>query len=180
MIKQQTLFRQRTPQRQLTLVSLAVLGLLVTALPAAADWAFKKSYYSHDPASGNRVAQYSPGTTPYTTPESNYKRSGYHHHRIRQRGPGGTADNLHLVETWGEGEFIRPYGEWEYPYRAGATPYGPWGNPQGPWTTPFGSWVNPYGLGQLPNPPWFPWGFPGYRPPMGGPMGPMPMPMPGP
>ena len=64
---------------------------------------------------------------------------------------GDSFDYMHTVETWGQGEFIRPYGEWLYPYRAGATPYGPWGNPQGPWTTPFGSWVNPYGLGRLPN-----------------------------
>jgi len=64
----------------------------------------------------------------------------------RLRGPDGSADRLHVVETWGAGDAIRPYGEWLFPYRAGATPYGPWGNPQGPWTMPFDSWVNPYGL----------------------------------
>ena len=72
--------------------------------------------------------------------------------------------------TWrrgGEGESIRPYGEWQRPFRAGATPYGPWGNPSGPWTTPFGSWDNPYGLGRLPTPPWSPWYPPTGYPPAG-------------
>jgi hypothetical protein len=164
--------------RHFTLASIAAVGLLIAASGASADWAFKKSYFSHDPASGQRVARYAAGTTPYTTPEDNFKRSGYRHQRIRQRGPRGSADNLHLVETWGEGEFIRPYGEWLYPYRAGATPYGPWGNPNGPWTSPFGSWVNPYGLGRLPHPPWPHYGgYPPYFPPM---PAPMPTPAPGP
>lgn len=87
-----------------------------------------------------------------------YMQSGYRHYRSSIR-VGGSADHVHVVQTWGLGELIRPYGEWLYPFRAGATPFGPWGNPQGPWTTPFGSWINPYGLGQLPNPPWF---FPPY------------------
>ncbi|MBN2293252.1 MAG: hypothetical protein JXM70_12550 [Pirellulales bacterium] len=120
------------------------------------EWAFKPSYYSHDPDSGERVAKYAEGEKAYAQID-NYRRSGYRHQRIRIRGLRGSADNIHLVETWGDGENIRPYGEWQRPFRAGATPYGPWGNPSGPWTLPFDSWVNPYGLGNLPNPPWPHW-----------------------
>lgn len=142
-----------------TLLAATVLaaGVISTTSQAGqGDWAFKPSYYSHDPASGERVAQYAPAEKAYADID-NYRRSGYRQQRIRIQSPGGSADNIHLVETWGEGEFIRPYGEWLRPFREGATPYGPWGNAQGPWTLPFESWVNPYGLGNLPTPPWVHW-----------------------
>ncbi len=141
------------------LLAAAVLFAGIMSATAAAgqgEWAFRPSYYSHDPANGERVSQYSPGEKAYAEID-NFRRSGYRQQRIRIQSPGGSADNIHLVETWGEGEFIRPYGEWLRPFREGATPYGPWGNPQGPWTMPFESWVNPYGLGNLPTPPWVQW-----------------------
>ena len=148
------------------------------------EWAFKPSYYTHSHTDGQRVARYATGQKAYAEID-NFRRSGYRQQRIRIHGASGSADNIHLVETWGEGEFIRPYGEWQRPFREGATPYGPWGNAQGPWTLPFESWVNPYGLGKLPHPPWPHW--PVYSGPMcsgpgyGGPMYPgsvQPGPMP--
>lgn len=123
-----------------------------------ASWIFRPSHYTHDPKSGERVTQYAKEAPAYKPDDSTYEQSAYRHSRSSLR-VGDSYDYLHLVETWGRGETIRPYGEWLYPYRAGATPFGPWGNPQGPWTTPFGAWVNPYGLGQLPIPPWSPWGY---------------------
>ena len=141
--------------RHLRLVFLALAALAV-ARPAAADgWIFRPSTYSHDEA-GNRVAQYQPERPAFFRFDDTYMESGYRHSHISIPGGDGSYDHLHVVQTWGLGEFIRPYGEWEYPYRAGATPYGPWGNPSGPWTLPFDSWQNPYGLGKLP------WG--GYSP----------------
>ena len=130
----------------------AVMAAGVTA--AKADWMFRPAPYTHDPMTGERVAQYRPKPTPVAPADPTYRRSGYRQLRSSLRGADGSVDRLHLVETWGAGEAIRPYGEWQRPFRAGATPFGPWGNPQGPWTTPYDSWVNPYGLGQLPNPPW--------------------------
>ncbi len=112
------------------------------------SWIFRPSYFSDDPQTGQRVTQYAQETTPYRRDDPTYLESGYRHQQQMLIGPGGSADRLHIVQTWGMGEQIRPYGEWEFPYRAGATPYGPWGNPQGPWTLPFDSWVNPYGLMQ--------------------------------
>lgn len=133
--------------------ALAAVGL-AAATPAQADsWIFRPSSYTHDPVTGERVTQYARPKTPYVRIDPTYEQSAYRHNRSTIRG-GASADRLHIVETWGEGESIRPYGEWLYPYREGATPYGPWGNPNGPWTMPFDSWHNPYGLGRLPYPYW--------------------------
>jgi len=125
----------------LGLATLLGLGL---ATAARADWIFESSFYSHDPATGQRTTQYAPPAPSYARFDENYLQSGF---RCSEStvGSGNNADHLHIVETWGAGDRIRPYGEWLYPYRAGATPYGPWGNPQGPWTLPFDSRGNPYG-----------------------------------
>ncbi len=144
------------------LLALAAV-LLTTVTPVAAgDWIFRRSRYSHDPVTGKRVAQYAPKTPAYARDDPTYRESGYRHIRRSVRGADGSADRMHIVQAWGEGEMIRPYGEWQRPYRAGATPYGPWGNARGPWTTPYESWSNPYGLGQLRHPP-----YPHYEQPYG-------------
>jgi len=150
-------------------LALAIVLLLAapTLARAQTSWVFRPSYFSHEPATGQRVTQYAPPKTPYVRGDSTYAQSGYRHSHTSIR-VGEGSENLHIVETWGAGESIRPYGEWLRPFREGATPFGPWGNPQGPWTTPFGSWVNPYGLGRLPNPPWiypYPGAYPAPDPP---------------
>lgn len=124
-----------------------VLGSFVasTALASDVSWIFRPGYYTHSPVTGQRVAQYEPEKLSIVPTDPTYQESGYRHQLVQV----GT-DWLNLVQTWGAGTAIRPYGEWEYPYRAGATPFGPWGNPQGPWTLPFDSWQNPYALNRLP------------------------------
>lgn len=158
-------------RRHLALVvALPTVGFIgITA--AEASWIFRPSYYSHQPAGAQRVAQYAPVRTPRVRIDPTYQQSAYRHNRSTIRGADGSVDRLHIVETWGAGEAIRPYGEWERPFRPGATPYGPWGNPQGPWTSPFGAWVNPYGLGRLAYPPWGSWYPSPYRPPYAYPYG---------
>lgn len=134
-----------------------VVLLLLWSGVGQAGWAFRPSYFTHDPTDGQRVAKYAPETQPMRRVDPTYVQSAYRHNRSSVR-VGNSADRLHVVETWGEGDRIRPYGEWQRPFREGATPFGPWGNPQGPWTTPYGSWFNPFALGQLPHPPWPHWG----------------------
>lgn len=144
-------------------VAAAAIGL-VTARPAQAEsWIFLRSSFTHDPATGDRVAQFAPEKTPYARTDATYLQSAYRHQRSSIRA-GSSADHTHIVQTWGAGDRIRPYGEWQRPYREGATPYGPWGNPSGPWTTPFESWSNPYGLGRLPYYYWPPWPHGPHRP----------------
>jgi hypothetical protein len=127
---------------------LFVLSIFSACTAQASDvsWMFQPGYYTHSPTTGQRVAQYEPEKPAYATIDPTYQESGYRHELIQ-------AGNewVNIVQTWGAGTAIRPYGEWEYPYRAGATPYGPWGNPQGPWTLPFDSWRNPYGLNHMQN-----------------------------
>ncbi len=118
-------------------------------LPAAqasdVSWIFHPGYYTHSPVNGQRVAQYEPERPSVVPVDPTYQESGYRHQLVQV----GT-DWLNLVQTWGAGTAIRPYGEWEYPYRPGATPYGPWRNPQGPWMRPYDSWQNGYGMNRQP------------------------------
>ncbi len=139
------------PMRRHLTLSIASAAVALTLVSAAeASWIFRPSKYTHNPVTGERVDQYAPKKPAIVRTDPTYMQSGYRHSRITQRGIDGSADRLHIVETWGAGDMIRPYGEWMYPYRAGATPYGPWGSSRGPWTMPFDSWSNPYGLGRLP------------------------------
>lgn len=126
-----------------------------SSVAEAQSWVFRPSYFSHAPQ-GERVAQFQPEPAIASPFAPNYLVSGYRHTRSTIRGA-ESYDHLHVVRTWGLGEFLRPYEEWEFPFRPGATPYGPWGNPQGPWTLPFDSWRNPFGLGRLPGLPWWLW-----------------------
>jgi hypothetical protein len=139
------------PRLLLVLASAFTAAALAIATSASAEtWIFRRSAYSHDPETGQRVVQYAQEQQSYLREDDTYMESGYRHIHVGLRGADGSYDHTNVVQTWGLGTAIRPYGEWEFPYRAGATPYGPWGNPQGPWTLPFDSWVNPYGLGSMP------------------------------
>ena len=88
------------------------------------SWIFRPSYFSHDPDTGKRVDQYEPEQVTYYRDDPTYLESGFRHYQYEIEGPGGTADRLHVVQTWGLGDLIRPYGEWEFPYRAGRRPMG--------------------------------------------------------
>ena len=146
----------------LTILSLQTLLFANLAGASENSWMFLPGFYTHSPETGKRVAQYQPEAPAYLRCDPTYQESGYRHQVLEFNG-----DVSNIVQTWGAGTAIRPYGEWEFPYRAGATPFGPWGNPQGPWTMPFDSWQNPYGLGRLPYGQGLPYGSQGNGP-MGG------------
>jgi hypothetical protein len=131
-----------------------VLTAMIAPAAKASDvsWMFRPGYYTHSPVTGERVAQYEPERPSIIPTDPTYQESGYRHQVIQL----GT-DNLNIVQTWGAGTAIRPYGEWERPYRPGATPYGPWMTPYPyrAWPTPYGANRPPYGYdsnpyGQMP------------------------------
>ena len=68
-----------------------------------------------------RITQYSPLPNVYVTEDPTYQESGFHYTQQILLGPNGSVDGYHLIQSWGRGDQIRPYGEWEYPYRAGGT-----------------------------------------------------------
>lgn len=106
-----------------------MFGLFCGPSPSgAADWIVSKSYYSHDPQTGERVNQYSPIGPFYIYPREDYQESGYHHYQSSIR-VSGSQDNYHIVREYGRP--VRPYGEWQHPYRPYSVPYSQWGPPFG-------------------------------------------------
>ena len=81
---------------------------------------FDRSHFTHAPRTDLRVVQYMPEQPAYRT-EGYYERSAMRYNQSTI-GHGRNADRMNIVETWGRGAEIRPYGEWERPYRRGAQP----------------------------------------------------------
>ena len=100
--------------------------LVLSPFSQAADWLTLPSRYSHNPNTGERVAQYTKIQAPTAPQPSNFRTSGYTHTRSSLN-YGQSADNYHRVEQWGDP--VRPYGEWRFPYRPYSTPYPNWGPP---------------------------------------------------
>jgi hypothetical protein len=139
-------------RRHLVLAAAVTAALCGPRTSQADSWIFRPSYYTHDLATGQRVAQFAPVVTPQVAIDPTYQRSGYSHSESTLR-VGDSADHTHIVETWGQGASVRPYGEWLYPYRPGATPYNSGWAPREPWTNPPGAMVNPYGASPTPYAP---------------------------
>lgn len=110
------------------LLATALLSAVCAASAAAGDWIYLPSTYSNSPETGQRVTQYAPLPPVYAPQREDYVRSGFRQQRSTIRA-GGTLDNYHIVDRWGEP--IRPYGEWLYPNRPYAVPYDYWGPPFG-------------------------------------------------
>jgi hypothetical protein len=109
-------------------------GVIIST--ASADWIHAPSTYSHSPVTGQRTNQYAQSGPVFVYGTESYRQSGYQHYRSSIQA-GGSSDNLHIVERWGED--VRPYGEWRFPYRPYSAPYSQWGQPYGGLNvTPFG------------------------------------------
>lgn len=125
------------------------------------DWTRLPGKYTHS-ENGQRIDQFATPTAPLSNERADFQRSGYRHYRSTLQA-GTSADNLHIVEEWGNP--VRPYDEWRFPFRPFSAPYPAWG----PQPVPFGgvgnNFVNPYGPaangGQFfgANPQAFPRGF---------------------
>lgn len=109
-------------------VLLGIVFVLAFANASTADgpsWIFRRSQYSHDPATGARVAQYSPipAVEPLADPRaitSVYRRS-----RSELRGADGSADSYYQVQSYGNGrggldaEWERFHDAWKESYTSG-------------------------------------------------------------
>lgn len=118
------------------------------------SWIFQPGRYTHDPASGNRVAQYMRGPAIEPLDDPRDVTSGYARSRMVLRGPDGSIDTYYRVRNYGNG-FGGLDAEWERAHDAyrGAPLFGGFGAAfpgYAPW------WGFPaYGYGHRP-------GFPGY------------------
>ncbi len=144
--------------------------------PCVDSWIFMRGRYTHDPATGARVAQYAmkPPIEPLDDPRD--VTSGYSRNRIVLRGGDGSVDTYYRVTSYGNGrggldaEWERFHDAWRGSTVAGGTYdafYPPYAYPG--YGTPYGG---PYGGGYGgggygPGAPGY--GGPGYGPGYGGP-----------
>lgn len=104
-----------------------VVALTSTSYAFGDDWLTWRSAYTHDPSTNQRVAQFSRVGPVYVYGPPNYVKSGYRNIRSSIQ-VGGSADNLHIVEEWGNP--VVPYEQWRFNTRPyGAAPYQAWGPP---------------------------------------------------
>lgn len=142
----------------------------VASEPQPPSWIFQPSTYSHDPATGARVAQYM--RTPPVEPLADQRNvtSRYRRTRTQVRGLDGSLDSSYQVQAWGNGrggldaEWERFHDAWKESFLSGGYYNGP--------TTPYGYGGNPgYGYGGGFGGPGY-GGYPGYgygQPGYGGP-----------
>ena len=123
------------------LLSLVFPLVLLAAPSFAADWIVARSYYTHDPQTGERVNQYAPIGPYFLLPREDYQESLYHHYQSSIQ-VGGSGDHYHVVREYGRP--IRPYEEWQHPYRPYSVPYSQWGAPFGGLNLHYGAPRNDY------------------------------------
>ena len=82
-------------------LTLSGLAIAPVASCEANDWTLAPSTYSHNPETGQRVAQYAQPQPAFVYENPTYLKSGYHHRRATLRNADGSLDQLHIVEEWG-------------------------------------------------------------------------------
>ncbi len=96
---------------KIKLISIALIAaacvIILSDTVSAADWMFKPSYFSHDPATGARVTQYAAKPPVYATAQPVYQKSGYHRSWSVLRDRNGGYDLYHINNEWGR--YATPY-----------------------------------------------------------------------
>jgi len=67
------------------------------------SWVFQPGRYTHDPQTGNRVAQYQPKPVIEPLPDTRLVTSGYSRSRVVLRGADGSASTYYSVQSYGNG-----------------------------------------------------------------------------
>jgi hypothetical protein len=131
------------------------------------SWVFLRSQYSHDPATGARVAQYERIPPVEPLPDPRLVTSGYRRVRSNLRGTDGSIDSAYSVSSYGNGrggldaEWERFHDAWLQSFTAGGNS----SYQQAPFA-PYGGF--PYGGNQ----------YRGFAPSYGAPQSPLPYPGP--
>lgn len=128
-----------------------VVAYAAPYVPKADSWLFARSRYTHDPATGARVAQYDEIEPVEPLPDQRLVTSGYSRSRSVLRGADGSADTYYRVQSYGNGRGGMD-AEWERFHDAwrGSTVAG-------------GAYGGGFGFGPYPGyGPWMPGGFPGH------------------
>jgi hypothetical protein len=160
------------------------------AAPAPASWVFRRGRYTHDPATGDRVAQYDRVQAIEPLDDPRLVTSGYSRQRVVLPGPDGSVSTTYRVQSFGSGNgaFDAQAERWHDADRGafgagvGFVPppfYGggyPWGGWPGPWGPPGPLGGGPFAGGSWGPQPGYAWGNgpnfgrhggPGYATPYG-------------
>ena len=144
-----------------------VLSGLLAPVAQASDvsWIFRPGYYTHSPATGQRVAQYEPERPSIVPTDPTYQESGYRHqtcaswHRLAEPradlGRGHSNPALWRVgvslsrrgnAVWSLGQSTRPldaaFDSWQNSYGMNRQPYG-----YGAFISGYGASISGYGPG---------------------------------
>lgn len=79
---------------------LLILAVTAACPAGAQSWVFRRSTFTHDPATGARVAQYDRINPVEELPDPRYVTSGYRQIRTTLRGPDGSIDNTYQVTRY--------------------------------------------------------------------------------
>jgi len=129
------------------------------------SWVFQPGRYTHDPATGNRVAQYLPKPTIEPLPDTRLVTSGYSRSRVVLQGANGSASTYYRVQSYGNNRGgLNAASERIQDAQRGVTFYGG----QFPGYSPYG-FGNGFGFGGFPGQfgPGYGLGGPGFFPPGG-------------
>jgi hypothetical protein len=130
-----------------------VIASVAPYIPQADSWIFAHGRYTHDPATGARVAQYDEIEPVEPLPDQRLISSGYSRSRTVLRGADGSADSYYRVQSYGNGrggmdaEWERFHDAWRGSTVAGGAYAG---------SAPYGFGGYGYGFG-------YPGGHPGYH-----------------
>lgn len=89
--------------RRFALLTLTLAAmLLAVSTTQAGSWVFRRSYYSHQPASPVRIGRPATGGPFYSRPQGGYFTGGYRYSRSTISIQGQIFDNLIQIESWGQ------------------------------------------------------------------------------
>jgi hypothetical protein len=140
---------------------LPALATAAPFVPQADSWVFARGRYTHDQATGARVAQYDQIAPVEPLPDQRLVTSGYSRTRTVVRGADGSASTYYRVENYGNGrggmdaEWERFHDAWRGSTQAGGNYYGyaPYGGYPGHGYGPYGGfWPGNPGPGWNPGP----------------------------